>query len=222
MNRNDEIKKFMSLDIQLFAEDDKQPADNNEDKNDNEGTEGKDNSEPEKKYTDDDVNSISKKNADKATKKLMKDLGIEDVEEAKNILANARAEKDKNKTAEDITNDLAKTVTDKDTVIAKKNEQLVVALLENQLIHSGVESSKIARAKKMINAKDVLNEDGDIDNELMKTEIDKLLNEFPEFKKKSDDNDQKKEFKFGSDGKQDNKKQNNMPNSNVKRWNRFN
>ena len=109
MNRNDEIKKFMSLDIQLFAEDDKQPADNNEDKNDNEGTEGKDNSEPEKKYTDDDVNSISKKNVDKATKKLIRDLGIEDIEEAKIILSNARAEKDKNKTPEDKTNDLNKT-----------------------------------------------------------------------------------------------------------------
>ena len=222
MNRNDEIKKFMSLDIQLFAEDDKQPADNNEDKNDNEGTEGKDNSEPEKKYTDDDVNSISKKNVDKATKKLIRDLGIEDIEEAKIILSNARAEKDKNKTPEDKTNDLNKTVSDKDNLIAQKNDQLVGALLENQLMHSGVESSKIARAKKMINSKDVLNEDGDIDNELMKTEIDKLLNEFPEFKKKSDDIEQKKEFKFGSDGKQDNKKQNNKPNSNVKRWNRFN
>ena len=45
--------------------------------------------EPEKKYTDDDVNNISKKNSEKAVNKLLKELGITDKEKAKKILAEA-------------------------------------------------------------------------------------------------------------------------------------
>lgn len=37
----------------------------------------------EKKYTDEDVNAISLKNTNKAVEKLKKELGIDDVEEAK-------------------------------------------------------------------------------------------------------------------------------------------
>ena len=56
----------------------------------NQGTEnngGTENTLPagelEKKYTDDDVNNISKKNSEKAVNKLLKELGITDKEEAK-------------------------------------------------------------------------------------------------------------------------------------------
>lgn len=45
--------------------------------------------EPENKYTDDDVNNISKKNSEKAVNKLLRELGITDKEKAKKILAEA-------------------------------------------------------------------------------------------------------------------------------------
>ena len=214
--------KLLPLKIQLFAEpfEGKQDEEKiQEEINGKDSNNGEQKGEPEKKYTDDDVNKISKKNADKATKKLMKDLGIDDIEEAKNILANARAEKEKNKTSEDKTNELTNSLSEKDKIINQKNDLLVSALLENSLMHEGVEPSKISRAVKMISTASVLNEEGDIDKDLMKTEVDKLLKEFPEFKKKSEESTNKG-FKFGSDGKQDTgKTQENT--SSVKRWNRF-
>ncbi len=225
MNREnlEKTTKLLPLRIQLFAESSEDGKDGekaqSEENNGGDSNNGEQKSEPEKKYTDDDVNNISKKNVDKATKKLMKDLGIDDIEEAKSILANARAEKEKNKTAEDKTNELTNSLSEKDKVISQKNDLLVSALLENSLMHEGVEPSKIARAVRMISTTSVLNEEGDIDNDLMKAEVDKLLKEFPEFKKKSEENTNKG-FKFGSDGKQDTGKiQENT--SSVKRWNRF-
>lgn len=225
MNREnlEKTTKLLPLRIQLFAESSEDGKEEekaqSEENNGGDSNNGEQKSEPEKKYTDDDVNNISKKNVDKATKKLMKDLGIDDIEEAKSILANARAEKEKNKTAEDKTNELTNSLSEKDKVISQKNDLLVSALLENSLMHEGVEPSKISRAVKMISTASVLNEEGDIDKDLMKTEVDKLLKEFPEFKKKSEEN-MNKGFKFGSDGKQDTgKTQENT--SSVKRWNRF-
>ena len=227
-----EVKK-LPLNIQLFAEEGKDSekedktdvADDSQDKSDNSENKSKNSKqkdEPEKKYTDDDVNNISKKNVDKATKKLMKDLGIEDVEEAKTILANARAEKEKNKTAEDKANDLTKNLSEKDKELDKKNRELVGALLENRLMRQGVDSTKIERAVKMIPVQDVLNEDGEVDNDLMTSEIEKLLKDFPEFKTKTDDENKSKGFKFGSNGEESKEKSNSgasqVP---TKRWNRF-
>lgn len=228
MNFEEKFKNKLSLNIQRFAEEEKDNSntdDESNDRDDNKDSDKKDGKSEEKKsdkiYTDDEVNSISKKNADKATKKLMKDLGIEDVEEAKTILANARAEKEKNKSAEDKANDLTKALSDKDSEISKTKSQLVDALLENRLMKQGVDSSKIARAVKMIDTPSVLNDDGEVDSDLMNTEIENLLKEFPEFKSKTDSNDKNKGFKFGSDGKDDKGKTKQEEPTNAKRWNRF-
>lgn len=228
MNFEEKFKNKLSLNIQRFAEEkevDSETDDESKDKDDDEQSDKKDSKSEEKKsdknYTDEEVNSISKKNADKATKKLMKDLGIEDVEEAKIILANARAEKEKNKSAEDKANDLTKALSDKDSEISKTKSQLVDALLENRLMKQGVVSSKIARAVKMIDTPSVLNDDGEVDSDLMNTEIENLLKEFPEFKSKTDSDDKNKGFKFGSDGKDDKGKTKQEEPTQSKRWNRF-
>lgn len=228
MNFEEKFKNRLSLSIQRFAEEkevDSETDDESNDKNDNKESDKKDSKSEEKKsdktYTDDEVNSISKKNADKATKKLMKDLGIEDVEEAKTILANARAEKEKNKSAEDRANDLTRALSDKDSEISKTKSQLVDALLENRLMKQGVDSSKIARAVKMIDTSSVLNDDSEVDSDLMNTEIEKLLKEFPEFKTKSDTEEKNKGFRFGSDGKDDKGKIKQEEPIQSKRWNRF-
>lgn len=228
MDFEKKLEKRLSLDIQRFAEvndNDSSADDKIDDKNDNKVSDKKENKSEEKKsdktYTDDEVNSISKKNVDKATKKLMKDLGIDDVEEAKTILANARAEKEKNRSTEDKANDLTKALSDKDSEISKTKSQLVDALLENRLMKQGVDPSKIARAVKMIATTSVLNDDGEIDSDLMNTEIEKLLKEFPEFKAKLESDDRNKGFKFGSDGKDDKGKEKQEESANIKRWNRF-
>lgn len=46
----------------------------------------------EKKYTEEEMNGISKKNSEKAVKKMLKDLGIEDQEKARAILKKAAEE----------------------------------------------------------------------------------------------------------------------------------
>lgn len=229
MNFVEEFKnKRLPLNIQYFADegsdnedDDSDDVEDNNNGNKESDNKGNNSKESEKKYTDKEVNDISKKNVDKATKKLMKDLGIDDVEEAKTILANARAEKEKNKSAEDKANDYTKALSDKDNLISETKTKLVDALLENRLMKQGVDSGKIARAIKMIDAASVLNEDGEVDNDLMTTEIEKLLKEFPEFKNKSEDENKSKGFKFGSDGKDDKGKEKKQDPTQMKRWNRF-
>lgn len=215
-----EETKLLPLMIQMFAEDLQEKEEVDDDKTKESDSSNK-NQESEKKYTDDEVNKISKKNEDKAIKKLMKDLGIDDIESAKNILSTARAEKEKNKTAEDKSQELSKTLLEKDKMLSQKNEKLVNALLESRLMREGVESSKIDRAKKMISSSSVLGDDGEVDDELISSEIEKLLNDFPEFKAKSNDDTKPKGFKFGSDNSDDKGKSKPVDPSQMKRWNRF-
>lgn len=221
--------KLMSLNIQLFAEkdleeQDEQKQENKEDRQNSSDDSKKENKESKKelKYTDDDVNNISKKNSEKATKKLMKDLGIEDIEKAKQILAQARAEEEKNKTPEDKTNDLNNELSIKDNIIQQKNQRLAEAILELRLGANGIkDSNKIDRAKRMIPYESIIDEEGEIDEELIKKEIKSLLNDFPEFK--SEKEDSKKGFQFGSDGKENKEKtEQKKPTISQKRWNRFN
>lgn len=50
------------------------------------------NTEPEKKYSEEEMNGISKKNSEKAVAKVLKELGITDKVKAKEILSKAAAE----------------------------------------------------------------------------------------------------------------------------------
>ena len=50
------------------------------------------NTEPEKKYSEEEMNGISKKNSEKAVAKVLKELGITDKVKAKEILSKAVAE----------------------------------------------------------------------------------------------------------------------------------
>ena len=76
MNFEEKFKNKLSLNIQRFAEEkevDPETDDESKDKDDDKQSDKKDSKSEEKKsdktYTDDEVNSISKKNVDKATKK---------------------------------------------------------------------------------------------------------------------------------------------------------
>lgn len=218
----------LPLDIQLFAEEEKEEEqeekeESKEEKTSEKGSKSeKEESKKEAKYTDDDVNNISKKNSDKAVKKLMKDLGIDDIEKAKQILSTARAEEEKKKTPEDKKNDLTTELSKKDMLIQEKNKELAQTKLELKLSSAGIKDfKKLERAKKMIPYENVIDEDGELSEELMKQEIKSLLEDFPEFK--SEKKDEKKGFQFGSDGKEDKGKVDKKKQVvSQKRWNRFN
>jgi hypothetical protein len=148
----------------------------------------------EKKYTDEDVNNISKKNSDKAVSKFMKDLGIDDVEEAKTILAHAKEEREKNKSVDEKTQEL----------INKAQKQTLVAMdmtIENALLRKKVDDSKVARAKRLVDKEAILNEKGEIDENKLNEEIEAVIKDFPELVPSADN--MTAGFKIGGDGKED-------------------
>lgn len=153
-------------------------------------------SEPEKKYTDEEVNAISLKNSDKAVKKLLKELGIDATDEgkatAKQILADAKAAAEKAKPAED------KAAEDNGKYEAAV-QKIAMAQGTIALIGKGVPAEKAARFAKLLDLSGVTDESGEIDEEKMGAAVDALLKDWPEALPKAGE---KVGFKIGSDGKE--------------------
>ena len=146
-----------------------------------------------KTYTDEEVNAISLKNSDKAVKKFMKELGIEDVERAKEILKTAKAEKTKEEN---------KDISELEEKANKATIQAMDLKVENALLLKGVNSSKANRAKRLIDKANILNDNGEIDEDKLNEEIENLFKDFPELNSSSNKNTG---FVLGSDGKEDKK-----------------
>lgn len=150
--------------------------------------------EEEKKYTDKQLNDISLKNEQKAVSKMLKELGIDDVDKAKDILTKAREEEEKNKTFDEKTLELQK---EKD----KAQLEAINSRIENAMLRKGVKDEKIERAVRLVDKKNVLDEKGQLDTGKLNTELEDLLKDFPELISKKED--EKVGFKIGADGKQD-------------------
>ena len=148
----------------------------------------------EKKYTDTEMNAISLKNSEKATKQLLKELGIDDVEKAKSILAKAKEEEEAAKSVDEKTQEHIKR--------AEKAElDAINSRIENALLRKGIKEEKVERAVRLVEKKNILDEKGQLDQGKLNTEIEEVLKVFPELIEKSQD--EKVGFKIGSDGKQD-------------------
>lgn len=148
----------------------------------------------EKKYTDKDVNDISIKNVNKALAKQLKELGIDDVEKAKSILAKAREEEEKNKSVDEKTQEYIK----------KAEKQTLKAMnmtIENALLRKKVDDGKVSRASRLVNKENIIDEHGEIDENKLNSEIEAIIKEFPELIPTTDA--AKVGFKVGGDGKQD-------------------
>ena len=155
------------------------------------------NTEPkadEKKYTDKEMNDISVKNVNKALAKQLKELGIEDVEEAKTILAKAREEKEKNKSVDERTQEAIKRA-------EKANLTAINKTIENALLRKKVDDSKVTRATRLVNKENIIDEHGEIDENKLNSEIEAIIKDFPELIPTTDA--AKVGFKVGGDGKQD-------------------
>ena len=150
----------------------------------------------EKKYTDKELNDISLKNEQKALAKQLKDLGIDDVEKAKSILAKAKEEEEKAKSVDEKTQEAIKRA-------EKATLEAINAKIENALLRKNVKDEKVTRAVRLVDKKNILNEDGSLDQSKLDDEIEELLKDFPELISKSEDD--KKGFKIGSDGKEEKK-----------------
>lgn len=161
-----------------------------------EGVKEADKKVEEKKYTDKELNDISLKNEQKALAKQLKDLGIDDIEKAKSILAKAKEDEEKSKSIDEKTQEALKKA-------EKATLEAINTKIENALLRKNVKDEKITRAVRLVDKKNILDENGTLDESKLNTEIEDLLKDFPELVSKSDDN--KKTFKIGDDGKEEQK-----------------
>lgn len=161
-----------------------------------------------KKYSDKEMNDISKKNVSKAEQKLLKSLGITDVEKAKAILKNA-AENEAREN--DIT---AKTL--EETV-----RRAVRAEVKNVLADNGFTGKKAERMIGLIDLKTCCNEKGELDSKKIEEELKGIKTDFPELFNNGE-SEESQGFKFGSDGESNIRLPKTKSVDNRKKWNRFN
>lgn len=175
--------------------------------------------EPEKKYTEEEMNGISKKNSEKAVAKLLKELGITDKVKAKEILA--KAAEDEAKAASSESNGTDEQMSQIQQALAKERERADNAILESLLLSAHVDTKKVTKAVRLVDREKCVDEDGNFDRDKASEQISELLKEWPELVVKVDEGNVG--FVIGGDGKQgaDQKK---TPEKKVpqKRWNRFN
>lgn len=197
-----EQKVHMPLDIQLFADSGEEDNANNTNQEvintskETKASEEKETKSEEKKYTDKELNDISLKNEQKALAKQLKDLGIDDVEKAKSILAKAREDEEKAKSIDEKTQEAIKRA-------EKATLEAINAKIENALLRKNVKDEKVTRAVRLVDKKNILNEDGSLDQSKLDDEIEELLKDFPELISKTEED--KKGFKIGDDGKEEKK-----------------
>ena len=198
-----EQEVLMPLNIQLFADGGEEDIANNTNqevddtsKNTKADETKETKSSEEKKYTDKELNDISLKNEQKALAKQLKDLGIDDVEKAKSILAKAKEEEEKAKSVDEKTQEAIKRA-------EKATLEAINAKIENALLRKNVKDEKVTRAVRLVDKKNILDEDGSLDQSKLDAEIEELLKDFPVLVSKSDED--KKGFKIGSDGKEEQK-----------------
>lgn len=197
-----EQKVLMPLNIQLFAEsgEENNANDNQEVDNTSKNTKADEQKETkvsdEKKYSDKELNDISLKNEQKALAKQLKDLGIDDVEKAKSILAKAREEEEKAKSVDEKTQEALKKA-------EKATLEAINAKIENALLRKNIKEEKVTRAVRLVDKKNILDKDGSLDQSKLDAEIEELLKDFPELISKTEED--KKGFKIGDDGKEEQK-----------------
>lgn len=162
-----------------------------------EGVKETDKKVEEKKYTDKELNDISLKNEQKALAKQLKDLGIDDVEKAKSILLKAKEEEEKSKSVDEKTQEAIKKA-------EKATLEAINTKIENALLRKNVKDEKITRAVRLVDKKNILDKDGQLDESKLSAEIEDLLKDFPELISKSNKEDEKG-FKIGDDGKEETK-----------------
>ena len=161
--------------------------------------ESKDTKTEEKKYSDKELNDISLKNEKKALAKQLKDLGIDDIEKAKSILAKAKADEEANKSQDEKTKELTQKYD-------KARLDAINSKIENALLKKGVTETRVARAVRLIDKNEILDNNGEIDLSKLNAEVDNNIKDFPELLPTKEE--EKKGFKIGGDGKEETKNQN--------------
>lgn len=175
------------------------------------------NTEPEKKYSEEEMNGISKKNSEKAVAKVLRELGITDRVKAKEVLSKAAAEE----AANSENNGTGEEMSQIQQALAKERERADGAVLESLLLAAHVDAKKVTKAARLVECDKCVDDDGNFDREKASAQVTELLKEWPELVIKSDEGNVG--FVIGGDGKPG-AEQKKTPEKKVpqKRWNRFN
>lgn len=189
-----------------------------------ETTEGQGNEEqneqtqPEKKYTDEEVNNISVKNSKKAVAKLMKELGItEKTDRAKVKELIEKAQLDKQEEPE---TDGAEQNSRAAAELAEARAMAEGAVLEAVMLAAHVKADKVSKAVKLIDRADCLDDDGKFSREKASAAVAELLKTWTELTDKAEDRGPG--FSIGGDGQEDKSKKAPAKKTAQKSWNRFN
>lgn len=129
--------------------------------------------EPPKTFSQEDVNNIAAKESKKAQEKLLKQLGVDDFNSAKEGLAKFREYQDSQKTEQEKTNEKLTTY---ETQLQEKDSDLNSLRMENAAIKAGITDEKNLSAVITL-AQTKLSDDVDI-----KQAIEQVVTEFPHFK----------------------------------------
>lgn len=172
----------------------------------------------EKKYSDEEVNNISKKNSERAVNKVLKELGITDREKAKQILAKAAAEEAANGSAD---NDEQSRETELEAALQTATLNAEKADLSVLLLLKQVKPEKIEKAVKLIDREDYLDENGKFNKEKAEQAVNSLLKEWPELLAAKEESNVG--FSIGADGTESGKNSRTDKSRSVqKSWNKFN
>ena len=180
--------------------------------------EQKEQSQPEKKYTDEEVNNISVKNSKKAVAKLMKELGItEKTDRAKVKELIEKAQLDKQEEPE---TDGAEQNSRAAAELAEARAMAEGAVLEAVMLAAHVKADKVSKAVKLIDRADCLDDDGKFSREKASAAVTELLKTWTELTDKAEDGGPG--FSIGVDGQEDKSKKEPARKTAQKSWNRFN
>lgn len=172
---------------------------------------------PEKKYTDEEVNNISVKNSKKAVAKLMKELGItEKTDRAKVRELIEKAQLDKQDEPE--TDGAGQSA--QAAELAEARAMAENAVLEAVMLAAHVKADKVAKAVKLIDRADCLDDDGKFSREKAAAAVNELLKTWTELTDKGEDGGPG--FSIGGDGQEDKNKKTPAEKTVQKSWNRFN
>lgn len=181
------------------------------------GEEQKEQTQPEKKYTDEEVNNISVKNSKKAVAKLMKELGItEKTDRAKVRELIEKAQLDKQDEPE--TDGAGQSA--QAAELAEARAMAENAVLEAVMLAAHVKADKVSKAVKLIDRADCLDDDGKFSREKASAAVTELLKTWTELTDKAENGGPG--FSIGGDGQEDKSKKEPARKTAQKSWNRFN
>lgn len=167
------FKTLLPLDIQYFGGTEGQPQESGNNQQPNEPHQNhQQESQQDKTFTQEDVNNLIAKEKKKATEKILKDLGIEDFENAKEGLQKFKEWQESQKTEQEKQAEILQTLEKEKNTLAEENNNLKTQLAA---LKAGVKAESVEDV--VVLAQKYVSDEVDIDKA-----IQLVLEKYPHFK----------------------------------------